>query len=279
MQKKPLTPHMGVEITGVDLADLTSEQAQALQQAFAEHMLLVIRGQDLTRDEHKAFGRLFGELHIHPSKRDLDVHSDPEIFAIKTTPKSRWTNGELWHSDVSCEAVPPLASILYVRELPGDSGGDTLFANMCSAFDALSEPLKQWLRTLTAYHDGVKDLANYGIKLQPGQEYPNADHPLVTRHPDSGREIMFVNRAFTERINELNRAESDALLEMLWRHGESNPRFQCRVQWAPGTVVMWDNRCTWHHAVWDYYPHTRYAERVTVAGRERPQAAGEMVSP
>ncbi|MEM9621024.1 MAG: TauD/TfdA family dioxygenase, partial [Pseudomonadota bacterium] len=146
------------------------------------------------------------------------------------------------------------------------SGGDTLFANMYKVFESFSEPLQNWLRTLRAVHDGRKDLANYNIRLKPGQTYPKATHPVVIRHPHTRREVLFVNRSFTECIEGLTRAESYALLELLWRQGEDNPRFHARVRWQPGTLVFWDNRCTWHHAVWDYYPNSRYAERVTVQG-------------
>ncbi len=274
MQITPITPHMGVEISDVDLRAPSEAELSEINSLFARHMVLAFRSQELTRDEHKTFGRLFGELHIHPSKKQLDTKSDPEIFAIKTTPDSNFTNGEAWHTDVSCEPIPPLGSMLYVRELPGASGGDTLFCNMYLAFESLSEPMRNWLRTLTAVHDGVKDLAAYNITLKPGQTYPKAEHPMVVRHPETGREVLFVNRSFTERIVGLSKVESDAVLEMLWHHGESNPRLQCRVKWAPGTLLFWDNRCTWHHAVWDYFPNTRYAERVTIQAPAAPVAAG-----
>lgn len=266
----PITPHMGAEIADVDLNALDAKTIDAIKAAFVEHMVLVFRDQALSRESHKAFGRLFGDLHIHPSKKQMDTKSDPEIFAIKTTPDSPYTNGEAWHTDVSCEPIPPMGSMLYVREVPGQSGGDTLFANMYMALDALSEPLQAWLRELRAKHDGLKDLASYNIKLKPGQSYPHAVHPLITRHPESGREVLFVNRSFTERIEELKPAESQAILELLWHHAESNPRFHCRVKWAPDTLVFWDNRCTWHHAVWDYYPNTRYVERVSIQAAAAP---------
>jgi taurine dioxygenase len=200
MRVQSLTPHMGAEIFDVRLSAVTPGQVKAVRQLLVEHMALVFRDQELSRDEHKAFGRQFGELHVHPSKRELGARGDPEIFAVKTTPDSRFTNGEGWHSDVSCDAVPPMGSMLFVRELPGPSGGDTLFANLSLAYETLSEPMQTWLRSLTAVHDGVKDLRAYDIRLQPGQSYPHAEHPVVVRHPDSGREVLFVNRSFTERI-------------------------------------------------------------------------------
>ena len=267
---EPITPHMGAEVFDVDLTDLDAGTEAELKQAFLDYQVLVFRDQVLSRDQHKAFGRLFGTLHVHPSKKQLDTRSDPEIFAINITPETRFANGEAWHTDVSCEPIPPLGSMLYVKELPGPSGGDTLFANMYAVFESLSEPMQEWLRGLVAFHDGRKDLAAYNITLKPGQTYPNAEHPIVIKHPETGREVLFVNRAFTECIVGLSRTESDAVLEMLWRAGETNPRFHCRVRWRPNTLVFWDNRCTWHHAVWDYFPNTRYGERVSICGASAP---------
>ncbi|MDA1074120.1 MAG: TauD/TfdA family dioxygenase, partial [Proteobacteria bacterium] len=154
----------------------------------------------------------------------------------------------------------------------GEAGGDTLFANMYLAFDSLSQPVKKLIGSLTAVHDGRKDLAAYNVTLKPGQTYPSARHPVVVTHPETGKRLLFVNRSFTDHIEGMSRKESDALLEMLWRHGENNPRFQCRVRWTPNTLTLWDNRCTWHHAVWDYYPNERHAERVSVCSSVAPTA-------
>ncbi len=270
MQLKPMTPHMGAEVLNLDLNQLSQSDVSAVKAAFLQYMVLVFRDQELSEGGHKTFAGHFGELHIHPSKAQLDTRSDPEIFTVRTTPNSQWANGEVWHTDVSCEAIPPLGSVLHVQQLPGESGGDTLFANMYLAFESLSEKMKAWLRTLSAVHDGRKDLARYNIKLKANQTYPQAQHPVVIKHPETGKELLFVNRSFTEKIVGLTRKESDTVLEMLWHHVESAPRFQCRVRWAPGTVVLWDNRCTWHHAVWDYFPSTRHAQRVSIQGTTAP---------
>lgn len=272
LQVRPLTPHLGAEVFGIDLSALTPAALTEIRQAFTAHSVLVFRDQTLTREAHKAFGRQFGELHTHPSHRlrKSDSAIDPEIFKIQTTPTTRHANGEAWHTDLSCEPRPPMASLLYVQELPGDSGGDTLFANLSLAYEGLSDPLKRLLAPLTAFHDGRRDLRAYNVNLNADQNYPSASHPVVTRHPDTGLPVLFVNRSFTEHIHGLHRYESDALLELLWRQVESNPRLHCRVRWQPGTLTLWDNRNTWHHAVWDYYPATRTAERVTVAGAEAP---------
>ncbi len=267
---EPITPKIGAEVTGVDLAALTDAQWQELHQAFLDHLVLVFRNQDLGREAHKAFGRRFGPLHLHPAKTNLGMPGDPEIFDIRITAETRVANGEAWHSDLSCEPVPPMASALLITTTPASGGGDTLFASMYEAFATLSEPLRQLLETLTAFHDGRKDLAAYGYELRPGQTYPAASHPVVIRHPETQRKLLFVNEPFTERINEVTPRESRALLDLLHRHVESNTRFHCRVRWAPNTLVLWDNRAAQHHAVWDYYPETRLGERVTIKSNQPP---------
>ncbi len=273
LELSPLTPKLGAEVAGVDLADLSDATFEALKAAFLERQVLVFRDQQLTREAHKAFGRRFGDLHLHPAKTQLGLPGDPEIFDINITADTRVANGEAWHTDLSCEVVPPMASALYITETPASGGGDTLFASMYEAYETLSEPLRGFLEGLTAFHDGAKDLAAYGYHLREGQTYPKANHPVVVRHPETGRRLLFVNEPFTVRINELEPLESEALLTLLYRHIERNTRFHCRVRWAPNTLVLWDNRAVHHHAVWDYYPETRRGERVTVRGAAPPVGA------
>jgi len=268
----PLTPSLGAEIGNVDLANPDAGAIEDIRAAFRRHLVLVFRDQHLTREQHKAFGRLFGELHLHPAKTNLGVKGDPEIFDINVTEKTRVANGEAWHTDLSCEPVPPLASALYITETPPSGGGDTLFANMQDAFDTLSAPIRVLLAGLTAHHDGFRDLRHYGYEPKPGDTYPSADHPVVVRHPDTGRQLLFVNEAFVSRVNELSPRESDAILAMLYRHIEAGTRFQCRVRWCENTLVLWDNRAVHHHATWDYYPETRRGERVTIRATEPPRA-------
>ena len=271
MKIATITPAIGAEISGIDLTALDPDSVSAIKDAFFKHHVLVFRDQVLTRDQHKAFGRLFGELHIHPSKRNGMNHEDPELFIVNTKPDAKLTNGEAWHSDVSCEEIPPMASILYVTKCPENGGGDTMFANMHAAFDELSPELQTLLIGKTGYHDGEIDLRNYGIRLRPGQTYPKASHPVVPRHPQTGKAYLFANGSFTSHIEDMPRWESDMLLQGLYQRTATNPRIQCRVKWSPNTVVMWDNRSAQHHAILDYSGFARYGERVSVLDAERPQ--------
>ena len=272
MDIQPITPTIGAEISEVNLAALDSSSFAAIEDAFLKHHVLVFRDQILTRDQHKNFGRLFGELHIHPSKRNGMNQEDPELFIVNTKPDAKLTNGEAWHSDVSCEEIPPMASILYVTRCPENGGGDTMFANMHAAFAELSSGLQQLLIGKTAHHDGEIDLRKYGIRLRDGQTYPKASHPLIPAHPKSGKPYLFANGSFTSHIEGIPRWESDMLLQGLYQRTATNPRIQCRVKWTPNTVVMWDNRSVQHHAILDYAGFARYGERVSVLDSERPRA-------
>jgi taurine dioxygenase len=276
----PLNPVIGAEIAGVDLSrPLEEAQLGEVRAALNAHHVLVFRDQHLSREDHKRFGRLFGPLHIHPyhAKQSAPEHAragptpDPEILVVKADQTSRFVAGEEWHTDVTCDEKPPMGSMLYITRTPESGGGDTCFASTARAFEALSPALQGFLETLTASHDGAKPYTGgYGQAAPPGG-WPRTTHPVVIRHPENSRKVLFVNRGFTTRINELDRKESDALLEFLWGHIETHLEFQCRVGWAPNTLVFWDNRCTQHHAVWDYYPYSRYGERVSIIG-ERPTA-------
>ena len=272
MNISPITPTLGAEILGANLAELAPSNVTAIKEAFFTHHVLVFRDQTLTRDQHKAFGRLFGELHIHPSKRNGMNQEDPELFIVNTKPDAKLTNGEAWHSDASCEEIPPMASILYVTRCPENGGGDTMFANMHAAFAELSADMQQLLIGKTAYHDGEIDLRNYGLRLRDGQTYPKASHPLVPVHPQNGRPYLFANGSFTSHIEGIPRWEGDMLLQGLYQRTATNPRIQCRVKWTPNTVVMWDNRSVQHHAILDYAGFARYGERVSVLDSERPRA-------
>jgi len=271
-----LTPHIGAEIRGLDLsAPLSDEQEKELRRAFHDWMVLVFPDQQLTPGQHKALAQRFGSLHIHPQLRGAKM-AHPEVLPVVTNEHSRFTAGDGWHTDVTCDEIPPLGSMLYLRETPACGGGDTLFADMYMAYELLSEPMQRFLEGLTAIHDGAGPYsAQQALGIgspEPGQEFPRAEHPVVVRHPETGRKLLYVNSGFTTRLVGLSAAESHSVLDLLFRHIESTPKLCCRVQWTPNTLTFWDNRCTQHHAIWDYYPHSRVGGRVSILGDTRPTA-------
>ena len=261
LEIEPLTPVIGAVIHGVDLAQPISDSLyQDLHDAWMKHLVLFFRNQHITPDHHLSFARRFGELHIHPAAPF--ANGNPELMVIHTDENSHRNNGSRWHSDVSADLEPPLGSILHLHTVPS-SGGDTLFANMYAAYEALSDPIKQLLVDLRAQH--VSDYTNQYGDHKPQRAFPSADHPVVRTHPVTKRQALFVNSGFTKRILGLRRTESNALLNMLFDH-VSQPRFQCRFRWEANSIAMWDNRCVQHLAIWDYYPEIRSGIRVTVAG-------------
>jgi len=267
IQVDKLTPHTGAEVHGVDLSHPLDEPTfKDIHAALIDNGVVFFRDQHLTPEQQKAFGRLFGELHVHPAAPSL-LEGHPEILVIHADEKSKHVAGENWHSDVSCDPEPPMGSILYMQELP-PVGGDTLFASMYAAYEALSEPMKRFLEPLTAMHEGEHVYrGRYGVN-DTGKVFPKAEHPVIRTHPVSGRKALFVNGGFTTRIKQLSRPESDALLQFLFRHVET-PEFHCRFRWQVNSVAFWDNRCVQHHAMWDYYPQRRHGHRVTIRG-DRP---------
>jgi taurine dioxygenase len=260
-----LTPVIGAEVSGVDLGGpISNRQMDEIHRALAENLVIFFRDQTMTQQQHLDFGRQFGPLHLHPAAPHEPGH--PELMIIKADENSLRANGEGWHSDVSCDEEPPLGSILYIKECPAH-GGDTLFASMYATYEALSDRMKTYLDGLTAIHDGEHVYrgmyANDGIGDKP--RYPRAEHPVVRTHPVTGRKALYVNKGFTTRILGIPVDESEGVLRYLYEHME-NPLFQCRFRWQPNSVAFWDNRCAQHRAMWDYWPHRRYGNRVTVKG-------------
>ena len=261
---RPLTPVIGAEVDGVDLGALTDQVYEAIHETWLEHLVLFFRDQTIGVSDLVALGERFGPLHIHPQG---DKAGHPGVVGIHVDAESKVHDGHDWHSDVSCDETPPTASIMHLNVAP-DTGGDTLFANMYAAYDALSEPMKSLLDGLHALHRGERTYRGY-YGQQPHQmpdgKYPEAVHPVVCAHPETGRKAIYVNPLFTESIVELSAQESSALLEFLYRH-TAQSRFQCRFKWREKSVAIWDNRCTQHMALWDYYPQTRSGHRITIRG-------------
>jgi taurine dioxygenase len=266
---EPLTPIIGAEIGGIDLTrPLSNRQLDELHRALAEHLVIFFRDQALSPDQHLAFGRRFGELHVHPAAPHEP--GQPELMIVHADENSPRANGEYWHTDVSCEAEPPMGSMLHIKEYP-PVGGDTLFASMYAAYEALSDRMKTYLDGMAAIHDSEHvyrgTFASQGVVDKP--VYPRAEHPVVRTHPVTGRKALYVNRGFTTALVGVPRDESDGILRVLYEHME-NPLFQCRFRWRKNSLAFWDNRCAQHRALWDYWPYTRHGHRVTIRG-DRPR--------
>jgi taurine dioxygenase len=256
----PLTARIGAEIGGADLRSATNRQVDEIGRALIDHQVIFFRDQHLEPAHLSALGRAFGELAFHSAVPGLPDH--PELVAIHADKDSRFIAGEDWHSDLTCDAEPPLGSILYLHTVP-PVGGDTLFSSMYAAYDALSPRMKAYLEGLTAVHDA--DHVYRPLFPDVDRRYPCNVHPVIRTHPVSGRKGIFVNGSYVLRIVELPEHESDAILRFLYAHC-ANPNFQVRFQWRAHSVAFWDNRCTQHMAVWDYFPHTRSGWRATIAG-------------
>jgi taurine dioxygenase len=272
-----MSPTIGAEIAGVDLGALDEPGFAEIRRALTDHQVLFFRDQPRLEPEVQiAFAERFGALHEHPAAPHLEGH--PAIFVIHAHRESKVANGNGWHTDVSCDEEPPLATMLQLHELPA-VGGDTLFASMYAAFETLSPTMQTFLTTLTARHESEHiyrgRYSDRGVD-DAGRRYPEAVHPVVRTHPDSGRQALYVNPSFTTRINGLAARESQALLGFLFRH-QQRPEFQVRFSWTPNAVALWDNRCTQHFALWDYWPDERKGHRVTIRGERPFFRPGELV--
>jgi taurine dioxygenase len=261
---------LGAEIRGVDLTrPLPPEQLAAVEESLVEHEVIVFRDQNISSEALIAFGRQFGELTVHPfAPNDGTAPVLIKFNNDETTPPF---GTDIWHSDETFRAEPPMATILCAKEVPA-LGGDTMFASMTAAFAGLSDRMQRFISGLEAIHDlkpfrvlfgdsenDRKNLHRHELK------YPPRTHPVVSVHPVSGRKVLFVNPNFTLAIKNMDERESRSLLDTLFQQALI-PEYQLRLRWAPHTLVMWDNRSAQHYAVHDYYPQRRYMERVTIRG-------------
>lgn len=262
----PISPHIGAEIGNLDLTKpLSNVEVDDIHKAFAEHQVIFFRNQKISHDDHKRLARLFGELHIHvgPSTESVPLPDQPEIRSLHFDENSEKVSGERWHTDQSCAPIPPLASALYLHTVPPHGGGDTMFSSMYAAYDALSDKMKDYLAGLTATHDGRRAF---------GPNAPVTSHPVVAKHPVTGKKLLFVNSSQTTHINEVPRAESDAIMKFLADHF-ANPEWVIRFRWTANSIAVWDNRCTHHRAIWDYYPNVRSGFRIQIKGVTAPVPA------
>lgn len=259
--------NLGAEISGVDLRKpLPDAQVKAIDEALVQHELIIFRRQEITAEDLIAFGRRFGELSVHPFAPNEG--NAPELIKFRNDEKTPPYGTDVWHSDETFRAEPPMATILCAKEVPA-VGGDTMFVSMTAAYEGLSDRLQQFISGLEGIHDikpfrallqdDPKKLHDYELKFPPRR------HPVVRIHPVSGRKVLFVNPQFTVAIDGMEERESRALLDVLF-HQALVPEYQFRLHWEPHTIAMWDNRSTQHYAIHDYYPQRRYMDRVTIRG-------------
>jgi len=277
---RPMAGALGADIYDIDLArPLDDATFAAIERAFHEHLVLFFHDQRLTPEQHIDFTRRFGPLSRSPYIKHMDEY--PDIIAVlkEADELNISTFGNAWHSDFSFMEQPPLGSVLYGREVPSH-GGDTLFANMYLAYDALSDGMRRLLDPLNAMHSGrpygvgglPKDLKvsrSIGIVRDDPEADREIAHPVVRVHPKTGRKALFVNQIYTTRFEGMTEAESRPLLQFLYRHA-IRPEFTCRLRWRTGDLAMWDNRSAMHYAINDYDGQRRLMHRTTIVG-ERPQ--------
>jgi taurine dioxygenase len=265
----PLAGAIGAEVFGVDLAAGPSDETVAeIRRAWLQHLVVFFRDQDLGPDEFLAFARRIGEPVEYPFVKGIDGY--PVIINVAKLPHETVNFGGIWHSDTTYLARPPMATLLVARELP-PTGGDTMFASMYAAYEALSPALQDLLAGLRAVNssaladvsktreDRIRDSGDDTVA-----DY-EAEHPVVRTHPETGRKSLYVNVAHTARFAGMTEAESRPLLQYLFEH-QVRPEFTCRFRWQVGSLAMWDNRCAMHNPINDYHGYTRRMHRITLAG-------------
>jgi len=251
---RPISGALGVEIRGVDLERLTESEFGRLHELLLTHLVLFFpEAAGLSPEAHMEFGRRLGELEVHPFLPKLAGHE--EIVVLDS---AQGAKADVWHTDVTFNPSPPIASILQLTQCP-PSGGDTMWSNQYLAYERLSAPIRDLLDGLTAIH----------VFAVPGGTFRSAaEHPVVRTHPVTGRRSLYVNRMFTSRIPQLRPDESELLLRHLYT-ASTRPENVCRFRWSPGAIAMWDNRATQHYAINDY-TERRIGQRVTILG-DKPE--------
>ena len=267
MMVRRISGALGAEIEGVDLKRPSKKLIGEIRAAWLEHLVVFFRDQDLTLDQFMAFAGQLGEPVEYPMVQGLPGY--PKIIEVKKLEHERVNFGGIWHTDTAYLERPPMASMLLAREVP-PCGGDTLFANMYLAFESLSSGMKVLLSDLKAINSSKKADASKTredrVKSEGGEIKDFvAEHPVVRTHPETGRKALYVNSGHTVRFAGMTEQESAPLLEFLYRH-QQRPEFTCRFTWQPGSIALWDNRCTQHNPINDYHGYRRVMHRVTLAG-------------
>ena len=277
---QPLTGVLGAEVRGVDLAQLSDLEMSRLREAMCFYEVLVLRDQNVDPAGQSAFSRRLGEPGEVPFVATMQDH--PEVIRVvkEADEGSAFNFGGAWHSDFSFQPNPPAFTVLRAVDVP-PYGGDTVFASMTAAWSALPAPMQQSLLRVRAVHT-ARDA--YSRRMQPVHSgmrnmvitcddtaLETQMHPLVTRHPETNKTVLFFNRAYVRDIDGLSEDEARGLIDFLHAH-TTDVRFTYRHRWVPGDVVIWDNRSTQHYALNDYAGFRRELHRTTVAGSP-PRAA------
>jgi len=276
LQATPLSPALGAEISGVDIAGgISDAQFAELRQAFTDYAVIFLRDQDITPEQHIAFAERWGKINVNRFFKPTDDY--PVIAEVRKEADQKANIGSTWHTDHSYDQCPAMGSILYAREVPS-VGGDTLFASMYAAYEALSDGLKQMLSTMRAEHSSRHVFGEVGYVERDvddlGGRFRNitaatqdALHPVIIRHPLSGRPALYVNGDFTVKFEGWSKQESQPLLDYLYAHASQN-EFTCRFNWRKGSIAIWDNRATHHCALNDYHGERRLMHRITIEGED-----------
>ncbi len=262
---------LGAEIHGIDLTKpISKTAAKEIRRLWLAHQVIFFRNQNLKPINHRELASIFGPFQTHPAYRT--VEGFPEITILEATADKPYKI-DTWHTDMTFRKHPPLGSVLHGRIIP-EKGGDTLFASLSAAYDALSENMKKYVAGLNAVHDfsyGFKEsLAEPGGRERLAQavaDNPPLEHPVVRIHPETGKKLLYVNRLFTTHIVGVGKKESEAILNFLYDHIVTD-EYTCRFSWEPNSIAIWDNRATQHKPVNDFFPAHRLMQRIVIDGEQ-----------
>lgn len=270
IEVRPIAGAIGAEIAGIDLSnDVDDETIAAIRRAWLDHCVIFFRDQDLPPARFLSLAKRFGTVVEYPFIKGLEDF--PEIIPVMKLEHEKTNFGGIWHSDTAYLEAPPMGTMLVAREVP-PYGGDTMFANMYLAYEALSDGMKRLLDGLTGFNTSAKadvsrtreDRVKDSVRADAKKEYIG-EHPVVRTHPETGRKALYVNSGHTLRFKDMSVQESAPILDYLFQH-QVRPEFTCRFNWRAGSMAFWDNRCALHNPVNDYHGYRRVMHRITLAG-------------
>ena len=268
---KPVSGYVGAEIEGINLKKISKEQFEEIKVAFGEYGVIFFRNQSLLPQEEITFAEYWGKININRFFTNLEGY--PKIALVSKEPNQKKNIGGAWHTDHTYDLEPAMGSILFAHQVP-KNGGDTMFSSMYAAYESLSEGLKDTLKNLRGRHSSShvfgksraeRNDDTVGRIINSDKANQNAIHPVVIKHPETGRKALFVNPTFTLGFEGWSDEESKPLLQYLYSHA-TKPEFTCRFKWEEGSIAFWDNRSTWHLAVNDYHGERRLMHRITIDG-------------